>query len=250
MGVAQWPGGGGGRRPPSSVPPGAGGGGGTEILLGGGSRGGCGGGGDPAPHPHPTPTLYKGAVQREQNKDQTHSTPFNSACKTKNSVPLVPRPLHHNLSKLEGGGGAGGAGGGCTQGPGPACAQSGPPGRTAPAAHTQRSVLWAHCQSGSPTPSPSLSEHLRRCVAEGSLDAPCGTRFLPSLNPGPNQFRSQKLRPKRMCSWDKAFIGHGGYMHTHTHTHNCQQSDEHNAKSGCQFLVSWSSNKTKHVQRQ
>ena len=38
--------------------------------------------------------------------------------------------------------------------------------------------------------------------------------------------------------------------HTHTHTHSCQQTDEHNAKSGCQFLVSWSSNKTKHVQRQ
>ena len=37
--------------------------------------------------------------------------------------------------------------------------------------------------------------------------------------------------------------------HTHTHTHSCQQTDEHNAKSGCRFLVSWSSSKTKHVQR-
>ena len=29
-----------------------------------------------------------------------------------------------------------------------------------------------------------------------------------------------------------------------------KHKDVHNAKSGCQFLVSWSSNKTKHVQRQ
>ena len=34
------------------------------------------------------------------------------------------------------------------------------------------------------------------------------------------------------------------------HTHDCQPTDERNPKSGCQFLVSWSSNKTKHVQRQ
>ena len=40
------------------------------------------------------------------------------------------------------------------------------------------------------------------------------------------------------------------HTHTHTHTHTiCKQTDEqHNAGSECQFLVSWSSNKTKHVQ--
>ena len=42
----------------------------------------------------------------------------------------------------------------------------------------------------------------------------------------------------------------GHPTHPHPHPHDCQQTDEHNAKSGFQFLVSWSSNKTKHVQRQ
>ena len=42
------------------------------------------------------------------------------------------------------------------------------------------------------------------------------------------------------------------HTHTHTHTHTiCKQTDEqHNAGSECQFLISWSSNKTEHVQRQ
>ena len=35
--------------------------------------------------------------------------------------------------------------------------------------------------------------------------------------------------------------------HTHAQTHDCQQTDEHNAKPGCQFLVSWSSNKTQSM---
>ena len=50
------------------------------------------------------------AVQREQNKDQIHSTPFDSVW-----------PLYHYLSKLERGGeaGGGGAGGGIHR-PGPA----------------------------------------------------------------------------------------------------------------------------------
>ena len=60
------------------------------------------------------------AVQREQNKDQRHSTPFKeSRTRTKhivppstrhakkNSAPLVPWPLHHYLSNLRGGGGLG-----------------------------------------------------------------------------------------------------------------------------------------------
>ena len=37
---------------------------------------------------------------------------------------------------------------------------------------------------------------------------------------------------------------------THTHTICKQTTEQHNAGSECQFLVSWSSNKTKHVQRQ
>ena len=62
------------------------------------------------------------AVQREQNRDQRHSTTFKeSRTRTKHivppstkhakkkkketSAPLAPWPLHHYLSKLEGGGG-------------------------------------------------------------------------------------------------------------------------------------------------
>ena len=43
-------------------------------------------------------------LQREQNKDQTHSTPFNKHAKNCSSTPLAPWPPHRYLSELEGGG--------------------------------------------------------------------------------------------------------------------------------------------------
>ena len=59
------------------------------------------------------------AVQREQNKEQTHGTPFNSACKKKKFGTvgaMAPAPLS---LKLEEGGAGGGGGSHIRTGPAP-----------------------------------------------------------------------------------------------------------------------------------